>query len=333
MLDSLPGDHPARGVAHLFLPGNADSVVAAAAFVRRSNGFGWVTIAREHRLPVLLERPMAELASEVWCVGYSGTGNPLLPAALEAHATHRPVWWLTATSGRLQSAATELPGVAFHNLPGGSLVPQVMSLQSGDWDDQDREYERFGYLLGRYSGAKPNDLERGLVNRLHAASVQVRNQERSGATLVRELAERPVSTWASSVLLLDLAAAGEARIQRSRRFLTGTTPVRGGRSGPAVWIIKGGHIDRGAHGKALASRCFARQAPTAMIEEARRGQWTKAWVVLPSHKRELWPWLMHEAARFSADFSYTGLRGAGAIPAGQEEAFAEAIWPVLNRES
>ena len=65
----------------------------------------------------------------IWSLGYAGTGDPLLPAALSAHATHRPVWWITATTGRLLSLATEVPGVRFHNLPGGSLVPQVLSLQ------------------------------------------------------------------------------------------------------------------------------------------------------------------------------------------------------------
>lgn len=323
-------DHPAHGAVHVFLPGNADSVVAAATFVRRSEGAGWVMLAREHRLPVLLKRPLAELAAELWCIGYSGTGNPLLPSALEAHANDRPVWWLTATTGRLESFEVDVHGVHFHNLPGGSLVPQVMSLQGGEWTDEDREVERLGYLLGRYSGTQPTDPERELLNRLHAASVQVRNQERSGAALVRELSETPLARWSTSPLLVDLAAAGESRIRRSRRFLNSAEPVLGRGSGPAVWIVKAGRIDRGAHGKALATRCHARQEPVVLIEESRRGPWTKAWVVLPPEKRELWPWIMHEAARFSGDFSYTGLRGAGAIPSGQEGAFATAIWPVLT---
>lgn len=332
MSSSLPIDHPAGGAVHVFLPGNADSVVAAAAFVRRSEFPGWVTLAREHRLPVLLERPLSQVASGLWCIGYSGTGNPLLPSALEVHAAHRPVWWLTATTGRLESFETEVPGVRFHNLPGGSLIPQVMSLQGGEWTEQDREYERLGYLLGRYSGTQPTDAERLLVNRLHAASVQVRNQERSGAALVRELSDTPLSDWMASTLLSDLAAGGENRIRRSRRFLNDVEPVLGRPTGPAVWIVKSGRIDRGAHGKALATRCHARRAPVVLIEETKRGPWTKAWVVLPPHKLELWPWIMHEAARFSGDFSYTGLRGAGAIPAGQEGAFATAIWPVLTGE-
>jgi hypothetical protein len=329
MPESRPVDHPAHGVAHLFVPGSADSLVAAAAFVRRSRGFGWVTLAREHRLPILLERPLTDFASAIWCLGYAGTGNPLLPAALEAHATHRPVHWLTATTGRLRSQAGDIAGVGVHNLPGGSLVPQVLTLHPEPPTAADRDFERLGYLLGRYSGAQPDADELRLINRLHAASVQVRNQERSGAALVRELAANPIAKWSTNATLLELAAAGEDRIRRSRRVLVDVPPALSVPDGPAIWIVRSGSIDRGAHGKALASRCFARQQPTVLIEETRRGRWTKAWVVLPDHARELWPWLMHEAARFSDDFSYTGLRGAGAIPAGQEQDFADALWPLL----
>ncbi len=331
MPSSRPADHPAHGVAHLFVPGNADSLVAAAAFVRRAGGFGWVTLAREHRLAKLLERPLCEFASSIWSLGYAGTGDPLLPAALSAHATHRPVWWITATTGRLLSLATEVPGVRFHNLPGGSLVPQVLSLQEEARSAQDRDYERLGYLLARYPGAVPTSDELVLINRLHAASVQVRNQERSGATLVRELAATPVADWTGSALLSELAAAGEDRIRRSRAVLAETPPTLAVPGGPAIWVVPSGLIDRGAHGKALAARSFARSQPTVLIEEVRRGKWTKAWVVLPAEGVDLWPWLMNEAARFSRDFSYTGLRGAGAIPAGQEQEFADAIWPVLER--
>jgi hypothetical protein len=327
----INSDHPASGVPHVFIPGNADSLVAAASFVRRANGFGWVTVAREHRLPVLLERPVSEVASEVWCMGYAGTGNALLPAALEAHANDRPVWWLAATSGRLKAFAGEVPGVRFHNMPGGSLVPQVLSLQGGDWSSADREYERIGYLLGRYSGAVPDADELILINRLHAASVQVRNQERSGATLARELADAPPSEWLNSALLTELAVAGETRIRRSRRYLAEEAPDMGARTGPAIWRVLGGQLDRGAHGKALASRAHARGDATVLIESVRRGGYTKAWIVLPESKRELWPWLMQEAARFSSDFSYTGLRGAGAIPVGQEQEFADAIWSHLTK--
>lgn len=333
MADTFPAEHPARGAAHLFVPGNADSLVAASAFVRHAPESAWVTLAREHRLPVLLERKMAALASSVWCIGYSGTGNPLLPAALEAHLSDRPVWWLTATSGRLQAVAADVPGVRFHNLPGGSLVPQVLQQRGVEWDEEDRAYERVGHLLGRYSGVTPTPDELARLNLLHAASVQVRNQERAGAHLVRDLADTPVVEWGGLESLQELAQAGEARIRRSRRYLADQEPVHGAGAGPAVWVVPAGQIDRGTHGKALATRAHGRKAPVVLIEEARRGDWTKAWIVLPDADQELWPWLMHALAAFTIDFSYTGRRGAGAIPAGQEEAFVRALWPVITRET
>jgi len=324
-------DHPAVGAVHLYLSGGADSLVAAAASVRRSKDACWVTLAREHRLPVLLERPLAEVGRSIWLLGYSGTGNPLLPAALEAHLTHRPVHWLSATTGRIRLAAAELPGMELQSMPGGSLVPLALEAWPGPWSDEDRAYERLGFILGRYSGAKPSDFELSLVNDLHAASVQVRSEERAGAGLVRELAEHRVATWRGLKTLRTLAKRGEKRIRDSRQALLDHDPVFGGRHGPAVWIVESGLVARGAHGKAVAARSYARQAACVLVERVAQG-WTKAWIVLPAHREGLWLSLMNEAARFSVDFSYTGLRGAGAVPAELVDEFAAAVWPLLDRE-
>lgn len=322
-------DHPAVGAAHAYLPGNADSLVAAAALMRMARRDVWVTLAREHRLPVLLERPLSDVAAEVWCLGYSGTGNESLPAALEAHVTLRPVHWMTCVTGRLSMQAAEIPGVDYHNLPGGSLVPLVLGATRTHWDEQDRLYERLGFILGRYRGARPSDFELRLVNALHAASVQVRNQERFGAGLVRELAMNPIASWPGLESVRTAATAGEARIVRSRRALEDTAPSHGGRSGPAIWILPVGSIDRGTHGKALAARSYARQAPAVLLERVPRG-FTKAWVVLPEHKEDLWLRVMNEVVRFSIDFSYTGLRGAGAVAAGDLDELADSLWRLFE---
>ena len=323
-------DHPAVGASHVFIPGNADSLVAASLLVSRIPRASWVMLAREHRLPILLERPLVEAAHEVWCLGYSGTGHPLLPPALEAHVTHRPLFWLTATSGRLTMAAAEVPGVRFETLPGGSLVQLVQRHVSGRWTEDDRAYERLGFILGHYRGARPTDFELGLVNMLHAASVQIRNHENLGAEFVRALATTRPGRWGSLELLQRYAREGTAMIRRARDVLVEHRPVRGGRHGAGLWIVPPGLIRRGTHGKAVAARAYARQAPAALIERAQRG-FTKVWIVLPRHAEDRWFDILRVAASFSSDFAHTGLRGAGAIPASDVEEFAEALWPVLRR--
>ncbi len=323
-------DHPAVGAGHVFIPGNADSLVAAALLVSRAPWSAWVMLAREHRLPILLERPIVEVAREVWCLGYAGTGHPLLPAALEAHVTHRPLHWLTATSGRLTAAAAEVPGVAFESLPGGSLVQLVQRHVSGRWSDDDRAFERLGFILGRYRGARPTDFELHLVNLLHAASVQIRNHENLGAGFVRTLASTPPGKWAGLDLIRKYATSGEQLIRKARDVLSDADPVRGERYGPALWMVDAGLIARGAHGKAVAARAYARQAPTALIERVDRG-FTKVWIVLPAHLEERWIDILQIMAAFSTDFAYTGLRGAGAIAADDIDEFAEMLWQVLSK--
>ncbi|MCP4869004.1 MAG: hypothetical protein GY898_09845 [Proteobacteria bacterium] len=323
-------DHPAVGATHVFIPGNADSLTAAALLVSKSRYPTWVMLAREHRLPILLERPLSEAAREIWCLGYSGTGHPLLPPALEAHVTHRPLHWLTATSGRLTAAAAEVPGVQFESLPGASLIPMVQGHVSGRWSDDDRAYERLGFILGHYPGARPTDFELTLVNLLHAASVQIRNHENLGAEFVRTLADTPPGQWATLDMVKKYAREGEALIRRGRAVLVDHDPVRGGRHGPALWIVPSGQIRRGTHGKAVAGRAYARQAPAALIEKVERG-FTKVWIVLPPPLEELWLPILHVVAEFSSDFAFTGLRGAGAIPAERVEKFASALWPVLSQ--
>jgi len=322
-------DHPAVGAGHVFIPGNADSLVAAAALVARAPWIPWVMLAREHRLAVLLERPLAEVASQIWCVGYSGTGNALLPAALEAHVTYRPLYWLSATSGRLTLAAAEVPGVQFQSIPGGSLVHLVQRHLPGPWRDEDRAYERLGHILGHYPGARPTDFELKLVNTLHAASVHVRNHENLGAGFVRALAGTPVGSWLGLEIVREFASEGEKLIRSSRRLLLDVEPTMGTRHGPAIWIVKPRLIARGAHGKAIAARSYARQAPVALVERVNRG-FTKVWIVLPRHAEERWLYIMTVLADHSTDFSYTGLRGAGAIAAEAVDTFAEALWEVLQ---
>ena len=323
-------DHPAVGAGHLFIPGNADSLVAAALMMARVPWPSWVMLAREHRLPVLLERPLAEVAREIWCIGYSGTGNLLLPAALEAHVTHRALHWLSATTGRLTVAAAELPGVHFESLPGGSLVHLVQRHLPGPWTDEDRAYERLGHILGHYRGARPTDFELGLANRLHAASVHVRNQEHLGAGLVRALASERVGRWSQLDRVGDFAAHGEKLIRHGRGLLQEIEPTRGKRHGAALWMLDAGQVPRGTHGKAVAARAYARQAPVALIERVDRG-FTKVWIVLPEHAQSEWLRIMHTMASHSTDFSYTGLRGAGAIHGDDVDRFAGAIWKILSQ--
>ena len=281
MAQEIDIDHPAVGAAHLFMTGGADALVAAALLTARAPFETWVMVAREHRLPVLLERPLAEAARELWCLGYAGTGGPLLPAALAAHVSHHPVYWLSTTSGRLSLAAQELPGLRFESMPGGSLVLLVQQHIDGGWEEADYAYERLGMILGRYSGTRPSPEELSLANLLHAASVTVRNNEHLGAGLVRSLAEKSPLAWSGEKTLVELASAGETLIRSSRRVLEVQAPHLGERHGPALWFVDSGEIARGAHGKAVAAQCYYRQAPTALIERVPRGI-TKAWVVLRS---------------------------------------------------
>lgn len=322
-------DHPAVGAIHVFFPGSADSLVVAALIVSRSLDPAWVTVAREHRLPRLLERPLTEGAREIWCLGYSGTGNPLMPAALEAHVTHRPVRWLSTTTGRLSVAAAEIAGVDFQNLPGGSLVPLYLSTVAGPLDEDERSYERLGYILGRFSGHRPDPLELRLANRLHAASVTVRNHEDRGPELVRLLASRSPTEWVRMVELESFAREGDELIRRSRWQIVGSPPTRGGHEGPAIWVVPPGKVARGAHGKVVATLGKLRAAPAVLVEEARSG-FTKAWVVLPKDDDALWFALSACFARHSHDFSYTGARGAGAVPAEDVAAFVADVWAVLS---
>ncbi|GEM_PF-1761650 len=323
-------DHPAVGAAHIFIPGGADSIVAASLLVRRMPWPTWVMLAREHRLPVVLERPLVDAAKEIWCLGYAGTGHPLLPSAIESHTTLRPFHWLSTTSGRLVVAAGNMPGVRFEGMPGGSLVPLALRVLGDGRQPGDSEFERLGLLLGRFSGAVPNRRELHLLNLLHAASVKVRNQERRGPGLVRELADTEPGEWARLGSLRDVAREGEWLIKRSRQVLQRLPPKHGSRTGPAVWVVGRGDVARGAHGKAVAARVHARGSAAGLVERTHTG-FTKAWVVLPAGDEDRWDLVSHTFASFSDDFSYTGLRGAGAIDAEDVDAFARALFDVLDR--
>ena len=322
-------DHPAVGAAHIFLPGSADSLVAAALLVRRMLWPTWVMLAREHRLPAVLERPLVEAAKEVWCLGYTGTGNPLLPAAIESHASHRPFHWLSTTTGRLVVAAGEMPGVSFVGMPGGSLVPLALQVMDAARLQGDSDFERIGLLLGRFSGAIPDRRELKLLNLLHAASVKVRNQERRGPALVRDLANFEVADWVRSTNLTELAREGEWLIRKSRSVLKLLPPKHGSRRGPAVWVVARGEVARGAHGKAVAARAHDQGAPVGMLERAPSG-FTKAWIVLPPGDEDRWALIAHTVASFTSDFSYTGLRGAGAVAAEDVDRFAKELYEVLR---
>jgi hypothetical protein len=331
MAQEIDVDHPAVGAVHLFIPGAADSLVSAALFTARAPWNTWVMIAREHRLPVLLERPLAETARELWCLGYSGTGHELLPSALQAHISHRRVYWLSTTSGRISLAAEGLPGVRLESMPGASLVPLVHRHVEGPWFPSDYEYERLGLVLGRYPSAKPTVPEIALVNQLHAAAVVVRNDEHLGAGLVRSLSAAAPSKWQELEILGSLANEGEQLIRASRKVLQDESPLCGGRHGPALWVVEPGRIARGAHGKSVAAQSYYRQAPAALVERVGRG-FTKAWVVLPRPNPTLWHKVMTTFANFSNDFSHTGLRGAGALPAEAIDEFAARLWEDLSSD-
>jgi hypothetical protein len=324
-------DHPAVGAAHIFIPGGADSLVTAALLVRRMRWPTWVMLAREHRLPVVLERPLVDAAKEIWCLGYAGTGHPLLPSAMESHTTRRPFHWLSTTSGRLVVAAGSMPGVSFHGMPGGSLVPLAQGILEGGRQPGDSDFERLGLLLGRFSGAVPDRRELRLLNLLHAAAVKVRNQERRGPGLVRELADAEPGEWASMPSLQEVAREGEWLIKRSRQVVQRLPPKHGQRTGPAVWVVARGEVARGAHGKSVAARVHARGAPVGLVERTATG-FTKAWVVVPKGQQDRFERVAQTFAAFSNDFSYTGLRGAGAIEAADVNRFALALYDALKAE-
>jgi hypothetical protein len=322
-------DHPAVGAVHVFVPGSADSLAAAAFLVSRGADAHWVTVAREHRLPRLLERPLTDGARSIWCLGYAGQGNPLMPPALEAHVTHRRVHWLSTTSGRLSLAAAEVPGVDFQTLPGGSLVALLLACGGETLDDEERAWERLGWTLGRYPGFRPDPPLLALADRLHAASVTVRNHEDRGPELVRLLSACRLDRWHLLPELQAFAAEGEELIRRSRWRIVGTPPTRGGHEGPALWRIDRGLVARGAHGKVAATLGELRQAPVIVVEDARSGV-TKAWVVLPVPDEAWWLAISGLFARYSHDFSYTGSRGAGAVQAPDVPSFIDAAWALLS---
>lgn len=319
-------DHPAVGAGHIFLQGSADSLAAASLLVRRAPWSAWVTVAREHRLPVLLERPLTESAREVWCMGYTGTGNPLVPAAIEAQVTHRPFTWLQTTTGRLAVAASEVPGVEFLSLPGGSLVHLVLRLYRWPGDPEDRTFDRLGHLLGRSPGVVPTPPELRELNRLHAASVAVRSHEKRGPELIRTLSDHPPESWSELALLRSLADAGEVLIRAGRGALR-----RHAESSPdaSAWLVPAGAIPRGTHGKALATQGHRLGRPVGLVEQVDHG-YTKAWVVLPEGRPESWIEVAELFARHATDFSYTGRRGAGALPAEAAEPFTEQLQVLLS---
>ena len=65
-----------------------------------------------------------------------------------------------------------------------------------------------------------------------------------------------------------------------------------------------------------------------MVERAPSG-FTKAWVVLPQGDEDRWDLIAHTFASFSSDFSYTGLRGGGAIAGEDVDRFALALYGAL----
>lgn len=324
-------DHPAVGAGHIFLAGSADSLVAASRLVATSEWPSWVTVGREHRLPTLLERPLTEAASEIWCLGYSGTGNPVLGPALEAHVTHRPVIWLSTTTGRLKMAASELPGIQLESEPGGSLVNLVLRRRRGRRTPDDHACERLGYILGRYPSVRPTKSELQLANILHAVSVGVRNQETRGPLLIRELADTPVADWRDVDVVKTLREEGEEAIRRGRDAIRKAAPTFGGnQGGPALWVLPAGQIKRGVHGKAVAAESFNRKAPAALVERTSRG-YTKAWVVLPARADRLWVDIAETFGRYTLDFSWTGRRGSGAVHSDDIDQFAARLWTAIRR--
>ncbi len=330
MARTLDIDHPATGAGHVYIPGSADSLVAAAHLTATARWPVWVTVGREHRLPALLERPLTEGAVEIWCLGYSGTGNQLVSSALEAQVTHRPVRWLSTTTGRLRLAAAELAGLKLESLPGGSLVNLVLRDRKGRWTPDDHAAERLGYMLGRYPGWRSTPRELEMVNRLHAASVSVRNHEGKGPQLIRALADTHLARWEEVTLLQELAKDGEQDIREGRLALLQATPDHGSATGgPALWLLPQGRIKRGVHGKAIAAACWRRKSPVALVETAERG-FTKAWVVLPARRENLWVHVAECFGGFTSDFSWTGRRGAGAIHTADLERFVGKLWTVIR---
>ena len=109
-------------------------------------------------------------------------------------------------------------------------------------------------------------------------------------------------------------------------------PSRGGRFGPALWVVETGSIARGVHGKAIATQSYNRQAPAALVERVEAG-FTKAWVVLPRQDARLWHHISTTFGQFGKDFSYTGLRGAGALPGQAVDELIELLWDDLNGAS
>jgi len=324
-------DHPAVGAGHIFLAGSADSLVAASRLVATADWPAWVTVGREHRLPVLLERPITEAASEIWCLGYSGTGNPVLVPALEAHVTHRRVVWLSTTTGYLKMAASELPGIHLESLPGGSLVNLVLRRRRGRWTPDDHACERLGFILGRYPSVRPTKTELQLANILHAVSVGVRNSEGRGPLLIKQLAATPVKDWKQLDVVTSLQEDGEDTIRKGREVLRKAKPTFGGhRGGPALWVLPSGQIKRGVHGKAVAAESYHRKAPTALVERTSRG-YTKAWVVLPARADRLWVDIAETFGRYTVDFSWTGRRGAGAVHSDDVDQFSARLWTAIRR--
>lgn len=324
-------DHPATGAGHVFIPGSADSLLAAARLAATADWPVWVTVGREHRLPHLLEKPVTEGAVAIWCLGYSGTGNALVSAALEAHVTHRPVRWFSTTTGRLKLVASELAGVKLESMPGGSLVNLVLRDRKGRWTPDDHASERLGYIIGRYPGWRPTRRELALANKLHAASVAVRNHEGHGPPLVRALGESPVADWNDVERLSELADTGERLIRTGRQALLDTAPEHGAASGgPALWLMPRGAIKRGVHGKALAAAGWRRKSPVALVEETERG-FTKAWVVLPARRENLWVAVAETFGQFTSDFSWTGRRGGGAVHSNDLDRFLPKLWAVIRR--
>jgi hypothetical protein len=322
-------DHPSVGADHIYLPGSADSLVAATRCVVRSTAPSWLTVAREHRLAGLLDRPLSEGARRIVILGYSGDGDPALREALLRRLAACPVHWLSTTTGRLHLAASELSGVRLETLPGGSLVPTALRITDGPRTADDQAAERLGYVLGRYAGYRADRAALALTNRLHAASVAVRNDEVAAPRLVYALAGSPVDDWGAIPELVAASERGERLIRDARAAIRAATPARGGSQGPGLWLMPAGVIARGAHGKAIAAETYRRVAPCALVEAADRGV-TKAWVVLPARADRLWDSIAACFARFSSDFSYTGRRGGGAVPAADAEAFADALWVVLR---
>ena len=115
-------------------------------------------------------------------------------------------------------------------------------------------------------------------------------------------------------------------------MLESQAPSLGESHGPALWLVESGAIARGTHGKVAAAQSYYRQAPVGLIERVPRGI-TKAWVVLPRPNPQLWHHVSTTFAQFSEDFSYTGLRGAGALPADSIDDFAEMLWEDLSASS